>query len=77
MFFLKGVFQSEQPKQQMVTIVVDQYLISSAMYEHRCLEDIKKLYKSVGKSEYQQQYKAILGEDIVSTPEGFTDNSTM
>ena len=35
---------------------------------------IKKLYKSSVKFEYQQQYKAILEADIVSTPKGFTDN---
>ena len=60
MFFLKGVFQSEQPKQQMVTIVVDQYLISSATYEHRCLENINNLYKYSGKCDYQQHYKDII-----------------
>ena len=30
----------------MVTIGVDQSLSNSAMYGHRCLENIKKLYKS-------------------------------
>ena len=44
----------------MVTIVIDQSLSNSAMYEHRCLENIKKLYKSDSKCDNQQQYKAIL-----------------
>ena len=45
------------------------------MYEHRCLENIKKLYKSTGKCYHQQQYKAILVAEIISTPEGLTYNS--
>ena len=30
-----------------------------------------------GKCDGQQQYKAILGSEMVSTTEGFTDNSPM
>ena len=45
------------------------------MYEHRCLENIKKLYKYYGKCEDQQQYKDIIEAAMVPTPEGFTDNS--
>ena len=33
----------------MVTIVVDQFLSNSAMYEHICLENVKKFYKYAGK----------------------------
>ena len=39
----------------MVTIGFDQSLSNSAMYEHICLENIKKLYKSSGKFDDQQQ----------------------
>ena len=45
------------------------------MYGHRCLENIKKLYKSAGKCDDQQQYKGIIESEMVSTPKGFTDNS--
>ena len=38
---IKGLLQSEQLKQHMVIIVVDQSLINSALYEHIFLEDIK------------------------------------
>ena len=38
----------------MVTIGVDQSLSNSTIYEHRCLENIKKLYKSVRKFDDQQ-----------------------
>ena len=44
------------------------------MYEHICLENIKKLYKTAGKCDHQQQYKDIIEADMVLTPEGCTDN---
>ena len=47
------------------------------MYLYRCLENIKKLYKSTGKCDYQQQYNAIIEAEIISTTERFTDNSTI
>ena len=59
----------------MFTIVVDQTLRHSEMYEHRCMENINKLYKSVGKCDDQQQYKDIIEVEMVSTPEGFTNNT--
>ena len=59
----------------MVIIGFDQSLSNSAMYEHRCLENIKKLYKNSVKCDNQQQKKEIIEAEMVSTPEGFTDNS--
>ena len=44
----------------MVNIVMDQSLSNSAIYKHRCLENIMKLYTSDGKYDNQQQYKAII-----------------
>ena len=44
----------------MITIGVEKDPSNSAMYEHQCLENIKKIYKSTGKCDYQQQYKTIL-----------------
>ena len=61
----------------MVTIVVDQFLSESSLHEHICLENIKKLYKSAGKCDDQQKYKAITEAAMVSTPEGITDNTPM
>ena len=43
------------------------------MYEHICLKNIKKLYKTAGKSDDKQQYKAILWEALDDTPEVFND----
>ena len=39
------------------------------------MENIKKLYISVGKYDDQLQFKAITEASTVSTPERFTDNS--
>ena len=49
-------------------------LSNSVIYEHRCLENIKKLYKYDGKCEDQHQYKDVIEAAMVSTPEGFTDH---
>ena len=61
----------------MVTIGIDQQLSNIALYKHRCPENIKKLYKSDGKCDNQQPYKAILEALMVYNLEIFTDNSTM
>ena len=59
----------------MVAIVVNQSLRNSVMYEHICLEINNKLYKYNGKFNYQKQYKFILKALMISTTEGFNDNS--
>ena len=40
-----------------------------------CLKNTKKLYKTAGKCDDKQQYKVILEEAIVPTPEECTTNS--
>ena len=72
---LEGVLQSPRLKDHVETIGIDQSLSNNALYEHKCLQNIKKLYKHAGKCDDQQQFKDILETDMVSTPEGFTDNS--
>ena len=47
------------------------------MYENRFLENIKKLYKSSGKCDYQHQYKYIIEASMVYKPEGLIDNIPM
>ena len=59
----------------MVTIEFDPSLSNSAMYEHICLENMKKFYKSAGKYDDQQRYKAVNESSMVCTPVLFTDNS--
>ena len=61
----------------MVTIGVYQQSSNSALYDHICLENIKKLYKSSGRCNNQQQYEDIIEAVMVYTPEGLADNSPM
>ena len=69
---VKGLLQSEQLKENMVTIGVDYSFSNNYLYEHICLKNIKKLYQSAVKCDDQQQYKAILEAAVVYTPEGFS-----
>ena len=72
---LKGMLQSPRLKYNVQTIGIEQFLSNNAIYEHKCLENIKKLYKQDGKSDDQQQLKDVIEDAMVSTPELFTDNS--
>ena len=72
---LKGMLQSPGLKDHVQNIGIHLSLSNNAIYEHKCLENIKILYKQAGKYDNQQQFKYILEPDMVSTPEGFTDNS--
>ena len=74
---IRCTLQSPRLKDHVHTIGIDQYLSNNALYEHKCIENIKKLYKQAGKCDNQQQFKDIIEAAIVSTPEGFTDDSTI
>ena len=61
----------------MVNIGIDQSLSNSETYEHRCLENINKLYTFTGKCDDQHNYKAIIEVEMVSTTDRFNNNSTI
>ena len=69
------MLQSPRLKDHVQTIGIDQSLSNNDIYEHKCLENIKNIYKQAGKCDDQQQFKDILEADMVSTPEGLTNNS--
>ena len=71
---LKGMLQSPHLKYNVHTIVIDQSLRNNALYEHKCIQNIKKLYKHADKCDDQQQFKDIIEANMVSTPEGFTND---
>ena len=71
----KGMLQSPRLKYHVHTIGIDLSLSNNAIYEHKCLESIKKIYKQAGKCNNQQKFKYIIEAAMVSTPEGFTNNS--
>ena len=54
---------------------IDLSLDNNTIYEHKCLENIKNVYKQAGKCDNQQQFKDIIEAAMVSTPGGFTNNS--
>ena len=54
------MLQSPRLKDHVQTIGIDQSLSKNAPYEHKCLQNIKKLYKQAGKCDNQQQFKDIL-----------------
>ena len=74
---LKVMLQSPRLKYHVRKIGIYLPLSNNTIYEHKCLENIKKLYKQAVKCDNQQQFKDILEAAMVYTPEGFTINSTM
>ena len=56
-------------KYHVKTIGINQSLRNIALFEHICLQNIKKLYKHALKCDDQQQFKDILEASMVSTPE--------
>ena len=64
-------------KYQVQTIVIHPFLRNNAIYKYKGLENIKNIYKQSGKCDDHQQFKDILDTDMVYTPEGFTNNSTI
>ena len=74
-FVLKGILQLLRLKDRVETISIHRSLINNALYEHKCLQNINKLYKHSGKCDNQKQFKDILDAAMVSTTEGFNYNS--
>ena len=74
---LKGMLQSPRLKYHVHTMGTDQYLRNNSIYEHKCIESIKNLYKQAGKCEDQIKFKDIIEAAMVSTPEEFTNNSPL
>ena len=72
---IKGILKSPRPKYHVQTIGIHPSLSNNAIYKHKYLENIKNLYEKAGKCDDQKQLKYILEAAMVSTPEGFTNNS--
>ena len=59
----------------MKTIGIDQSSFARSYFEHRCMNNIRKIYQHVGKCDDQHNLKDIIDAAILSTPEGVTYNS--
>ena len=71
---IEGILQSPRLKYHVETIGIRKLLRNSALFEHRCLQNIRNLYKHAGKCDNKQQFKYILEAAMVSIPEEFTNN---
>ena len=69
------MLQSSRLEYHIKTIGIDQSSFTRSYFEHRFMNNIKKIYQHVGKFDYQQNLTGFLDADILSTPEGVTDNS--
>ena len=59
----------------MKNIGIYQSSFTRSSFEHRCMNNIKKIYQHAGKWDDQQNLKDIIDAAVLSTPEGVTDNS--
>ena len=58
----------------MKTIGIYQSVSNRASFEHKCLNNIKKIYQHAGKCDDQQKFKYHLEAAMVSTPGEITDD---
>ena len=63
----KGMLQSPRLKDPVKTIGIEQSLSSNALFQHRYLQNINKLYKHAGKCYNHQKFKCIIEAAMVST----------
>ena len=52
----------------MKTIGIDQSSFARSSFEHRCMNNIKKIYEHAGKYDDQQNLKDVIDAAIISTP---------
>ena len=69
------MLQSSRLEDHMKTIRIEKSSFNRSYFEHRCMNNIKKIYQHAGKCDDQQKLKDILEADLLSTPEGFTYHS--
>ena len=70
------MLQSSRLEDHMETIGIVQSSFARSSFEHRCMNNIKKIYQHAGMCDDQQNIKDNIGDAILSTPEGVTDNIT-
>ena len=70
------MLQPPRLEDQIKTIGIDQSLCKRYSFEHKFLNNIKKIYQHEGNCDDQQKLKDIIDTDMVSSPEGVTDGIT-
>ena len=66
------MLQSSRLEEHMKTISIDESSFTRSSFEHRCMNNIKKIYQHAGKCDAQQNLKDIIDAVILSTSEGVT-----
>ena len=66
---IKCMLQSLCLEDHMKTIGIDQSSFTRSTFEHRCMNNIKRIYQHAGKCDDQQNLKDITEAAIISTPE--------
>ena len=69
------MLQSSRLEDHMKTIGIDQSSYTRYYFEHRCMNNIKKIYQHAGKCDGQKNLKDMLESALLYTSDGFTDNS--
>ena len=69
------MLQSSRLEDHMKTIGIDQSLCNRSSFEHKFLNNIKKIYQHAGKCDDQKNLNDVLYAAMVSTPEEVTDES--
>ena len=72
---IKHMLQSSRLEDHLKTIGIERSSFTRSSFEHRCINNIKKIYQHAGKCDDQQNLNDILEAALLSTPEVFTDNS--
>ena len=62
------MLQPSRLEDHMKTIGIDQSLCTRSSFEHKCTNNIKKIYQHAGKCYDQQNLKNIIDASMVSTP---------
>ena len=65
---IKFMLQSSRLEDHMKTIGIDQSLFTKSSFEHKCMNNIKKMYQHADRCDYQQKLKDIIDFSMVSTP---------
>ena len=69
------MLQSSRLEYHMKTIGIDRSSFNMSTFEHRCMNNTKKIYQHAGKCDEKKNLKDILEAAILSTTEGVTNNS--
>ena len=59
----------------MNTIGIEQWSFTRSSFEHKCINNIKKIYQHAGKCDDQNNLNGVIYAAMVSTPEEVTDDS--